>query len=97
VTLAERLAKPPVDTRNQFCTVGKLLGELFIPGAANTDHFALAAALEDSNSWTATDLARALAAEGHQVTYRHIRQHRHGEHTARECAWPDTGIEGGGS
>ncbi len=84
MSLVERLSTPPVDPTKQFCDVGKLLHLLEGADPALQEYMALARALSDSQ-WQASDIARALAAEGHPVNLRHIRQHRRGEHSEANC------------
>lgn len=92
MSLVERLTEPPSNTRNQYCTVGIVLDELSArdgqgPG---TEWAALAGALS-TPGWSAVDISRALEAEGHTVSVRHIREHRLG-HPPAACRAHKIGV-----
>lgn len=92
MSLADRLAAPPIDPSSQFCTVGKVLEEIAAAhGDTHQDYQALAGALSTA-SWPAARLADALAEEGYPVEWRHIQAHRRGEHTERQCAAHTVGV-----
>lgn len=87
MTLAERLKAPPVDPAHQWCQVGK-----FLKGLNPVDRAALTNALADQE-WTATQIKQVIKWEdGTNVSVRHIRQHRNGEHTAVNCLSPSYGV-----
>lgn len=94
MSLAERLQAPPIDRSKQYCTVGKLLAELGPKdriGEVASDYNSLVKALGDGD-WSASDIARILGEEGYTVSVRHVRQHRNGDHTLRDCALPNAGV-----
>lgn len=89
MSLAARLSKPPVNTDRQYCEVGRVLDFLEKTQSKTSDDFlALEAALSDSKAWPATELAKALDAEGSTVNVRHVREHRRG-HDSTACAYPE--------
>lgn len=86
MSLAEKLAQPPVAPAKQYCTVGKLAEQV-----EEEDRIALFGAMRDP-AWTASDLRAALDAEGHKVSLRHVQEHRKGKHDSRVCMYPNVGL-----
>jgi hypothetical protein len=84
--LRERLSAPPADPARQFCTVGRTLDVL-----DPEDRAALVGAMQ-SGQWSSTDIVRAVTAENHDATVRHMREHRRGSHTVDQCRAPLDGV-----
>ena len=70
MAIADRLKAPPV--KHRLCAVGRILDTV-----SNEDRTALTAALDDP-AFTTADIARAVRAEGHHVSYPTVRVHRTG-------------------
>lgn len=55
------------------------------------DLSALVKSLVD-RQWTSTAIAKILEEEGWPVSEKHLRAHRRGDHSDRECAAPTIGV-----
>lgn len=86
MSLAERLAERP--TRGHYCSIGILLATEAVKG---NDFDALIAAMQDRR-WSSSELVRQLAAEGYEVSEKHMRPHRAGRCTTGSCPEPHTGV-----
>lgn len=95
MSLAQRLARPPVSASKQFCEVGKILMKLQAINPTDdptSEYIALVGALADP-AWDAPSISMALVDEGFgSVSIRHVRAHRRGEHTEAQCAAHRAGL-----
>jgi len=92
MTLAQRLAEPPIKQGKQYCSVGWVLDNLHAQGEdGSKDYVALTVALGVS-AWSAMDIQRSLREENYSVPVRHIREHRNGQHNAQNCAAHEVGL-----